>query len=335
MMDDPTMNRRALLGAVSVVATGAATLAHAQAQAPAPGSLKGRTILITGSSSGFGRLSALHLADLGATVVASMRNLDGGRRPEAVSLLSEAKGKPGQVHVVEIDVTKPDQVKAGVAQAEKIAGGGLDAVLSNAGVGISGPIELHDETALDTEMQTNLLGGLRVARAALPGMRARGSGLLMPVSSQLGRMILPNIGAYCSGKWGLEAAFEAMAYELAPFGVEVTIIEPGGYPTRIWETGARAVEAMLARNEPERVKAYEQHIAMTRATMTGPRDSDPADVARAVAELVALPNGQRPLRRPVHPNTAMTQAVNKAMAGFQAQVLGQGPYAAWHKAVTS
>ena len=96
MMDDPTMNRRALLGAASVVATGAATLAHAQAQAPAPGSLKGRTILITGSSSGFGRLSALHLADLGATVVASMRNLDGGRRRKAVSLLAEARASPAR-----------------------------------------------------------------------------------------------------------------------------------------------------------------------------------------------------------------------------------------------
>ncbi|MDZ4375959.1 MAG: SDR family NAD(P)-dependent oxidoreductase [Phenylobacterium sp.] len=331
MSDDPKPSRRTLLGAASVLATVPATAVSAQS----PASLAGRTVLITGSSSGFGRLSALHLADLGATVIASMRNLQGGRRPEAVSLLAEAKGKPGKVHVVEIDVTKPDQVRAGVAQAETIAGGGLDALLSNAGVGISGPVELHDEDALEVEMQTNLLGGLRVARAALPGMRAKGAGLVMPVSSQLGRIIVPNIGTYCSGKWGLEAAFEAMAYEIAPFGIEVTIIEPGGYPTRIWETGAKAVEAMIARNDPERVKAYAQHIAMTRATMTGPRNTDPADVARAVAELIALPNGQRPLRRPVHPNTAITQAVNKALGGFQAQVLGQGPYAAWHKAVTS
>jgi NAD(P)-dependent dehydrogenase (short-subunit alcohol dehydrogenase family) len=264
-----------------------------------------------------------------------MRNLQGGRRPEAVSLLAEAKGKPGAVHVVEIDVTLPDQVRAGVAEAERIAGGGLDALLSNAGVGISGPVELHDEAALEVEMQTNLLGGLRMARAVLPAMRAKGRGLIMPVSSQLGRMILPNIGTYCSGKWGLEAAFEAMAYELAPFGVEITIIEPGGYPTRIWETGAKAVEAMIARNEPERVKAYAQHIAMTRASMTGPRNTDPSDVARAVGELMAIPVGQRPLRRPVHPNTVVTEAVNKALAGVQAQVLGRGPYAAWHKAVTS
>jgi NAD(P)-dependent dehydrogenase (short-subunit alcohol dehydrogenase family) len=323
------LNRRGLLGAASL----AAIAAPAAAQTPAPTSLAGKTVLITGASSGFGRLSALHLADLGATVIASMRNLDGGKRPDAVSLLAEAKGKPGKVHLVEIDVTKPDQVVAGVAAAERIAGGGLDAVLSNAGIGGAGPIELQDEIALETQFQTNLLGSLRVARAALPAMRAKKAGLIMPVSSQLGRIVMPNIGAYCSSKWGLEAAFEALAYELAPFGVEVTIIQPGGYPTRIWESGGRAAEAMFARNEPARMAAYATSVAQTRAMMNGPRNTDPKDVARAVAELMAMPFGQRPLRRPVHPNTAVTVAVNKALAGIQAQVLGQGPYAPWHAAV--
>jgi NAD(P)-dependent dehydrogenase (short-subunit alcohol dehydrogenase family) len=323
------LNRRGLLGAASL----AAIAAPAAAQTPAPTSLAGKTVLITGASSGFGRLSALHLADLGATVIASMRNLDGGKRPDAVSLLAEAKGKPGKVHLVEIDVTKPDQVVAGVAAAERIAGGGLDAVLSNAGIGGAGPIELQDEIALETQFQTNLLGSLRVARAALPAMRAKKAGLIMPVSSQLGRIVMPNIGAYCSSKWGLEEAFEALAYELAPFGVEVTIIQPGGYPTRIWESGGRAAEAMFARNEPARMAAYATSVAQTRAMMTGPRNTDPKDVARAVAELMAMPLGQRPLRRPVHPNTAVTVAVNKALAGIQAQVLGQGPYAPWHAAV--
>ena len=332
MQDSRSLNRRALLGAASVAATALATSA---ARAQAPASLAGRSVLITGSSAGFGRLSALHLAGLGATVIASMRNLDGGRRPDAVSLLHEAKGLPGKVHVIELDVTRPDQIKAGVAQAEKIAGGGLDVLLSNAGIGISGPIELQDDTALELQMQTNLLGGLRVARAVLPGMRARRAGLILPVSSQLGRMILPNIGAYCSSKWGLEAAFEAMAYELSPMGVDVTILQPGGYPTRIWDSGSRTVEAMFARNEPERIQAYAQHVAMTRASMRSPRGSDPMDILRAIAELIALPAGQRPLRRPVHPNTAMTVAVNKALAGFQAQALGQGPFGAWHTAVTT
>lgn len=332
MSHDRHLNRRALLGAASIAAT---TMAAGATRAQAPTSLAGRSVLITGSSAGFGRLSALHLAGLGATVIASMRNLDGGRRADAVSLMQEAQGLSGKVHLVEIDVTKPDQVKSGVAQAEKIAGGGLDVLLSNAGIGISGPMELQDETALELQMQTNLMGGLRMARAVLPGMRARRGGLILPVSSQLGRIIIPNLGAYCSSKWGLEAAFEAMAYELAPLGVEVTIVQPGGYPTRIWDSGARNVEAMFARNEPERLQVYAQHVAMTRASMRSPRGSDPMDIPRAVAELIAMPAGQRPLRRPVHPNTTLSVAVNKAMAGFQAQALGQGPFAPWHLAVTT
>lgn len=323
-------SRRALLAAAPLAAAAAPALA---VEAVPAGALKGRTVLITGSSSGFGRLTALHLAGLGAHVIASMRNLQGGRRPEAVSLKSEAGGLPGRLDLVEIDVTRPEQVASGVAEAERLAGGGLDVLVSNAGIGLSGPLELHDEAAMEAEFQTNLLGGLRMARAVLPGMRARRAGLILPVSSQLGRIVLPNMGGYCSGKWGLEAAFEAMAYELAPLGVEVTIVQPGGYPTRIWETGSRAVEAIIARNEPERVQAYAQHIAMTRASMSAPRRSDPMDVARAIAALIALPAGDRPLRRPVAPDTTVTTAVNQAMSDIQDKVLSRGPYAAWRAAV--
>lgn len=332
-MTDPTdPSRRALLGGGAVLAAAAAAN---PAHATAPNALAGRTVLITGASSGFGRLTALHLADLGATVIASMRNLDGGRRPEAVSLLAEAKGKPGAVHLVEIDVTKPDQVTAGVTEAERLAGGRLNALFSNAGVGIGGPMELHDEAALELQVQTNLLGGLRMARAVLPGMRARRQGLIVVTSSQLGRIVMPNIGAYCATKFGLEAAFEAMAYELAPFGVEVTIVQPGGYPTNIWKSGAEAFQTVLSRTDAERRAAYAQHIGMTDGFMTAPRSTDPTDVAKAVAALIGTPVGQRPLRRPVHVNIAATEAANAALAAIEARALGSGQYAPWHKAVTS
>eukprot|EP01035_Chromulina_nebulosa_P053904 gene53904-73743_t len=100
VQNDRNWNRRTVLGVASVTA---AALATGPARAQAPASLAGRTVLITGSSAGFGRLSALHLAGLGATVIASMRNLEGGQRPDAVSLLQEAKGLPGKVHPVDMD----------------------------------------------------------------------------------------------------------------------------------------------------------------------------------------------------------------------------------------
>ncbi|MFN9034305.1 MAG: SDR family NAD(P)-dependent oxidoreductase, partial [Alphaproteobacteria bacterium] len=150
-------SRRALLAAAPLAAAAAPALA---AEVLPAGALKGRSVLITGASSGFGRLTALHLASLGAHVIASMRNLQGGRRPEAVSLKAEAADLPGRLDLVEIDVVRPDQVISGVAAAERLAGGGLDVLVSNAGIGLSGPLELHDEAAMEAEFQTNLLGGL-------------------------------------------------------------------------------------------------------------------------------------------------------------------------------
>lgn len=319
------IGRRQLLGA-------AALTAAAPALAQVAPDLKGRSVLITGTSSGFGRLAALHLARQGATVVASMRNLQGGRRPEAVSLLAEGKGLP--IRLVEIDVVDPASVMRGVAEAERIAGGALDAVISNAGIGIGGPVELHDEEALSVEFGTNLFGGLRVARAALPAMRKRRQGLIIPVSSQLGRFVLPGIGSYCGTKFALEAMFETMAYELAPFGVEVSIVQPGGYPTRIWQSGRQRFDALVARLDAERRRAYAQQIEMTRRFFDAPRDTDPMDVPRAFAELIALPSGKRPLRRPVAANGQAVEAANKALAQIQAAVLGRGSFAPWHAAVT-
>jgi NAD(P)-dependent dehydrogenase (short-subunit alcohol dehydrogenase family) len=127
--------------------------------------------------------------------------------------------------------------------------------------------------------------------------------------------------------------FETMAYELAPFGVDVTIIQPGGYPTKIWENGARYFEELLAGADEERKIAYAGHIDLASGMLGGVYETDPMDVPRAIAAIIALPPGRRPLRKPVHPNTQATDALNAAHAQVQAAVLGQGRYKAWHDAV--
>jgi NAD(P)-dependent dehydrogenase (short-subunit alcohol dehydrogenase family) len=295
--------------------------------------LKGKSMLITGTSSGFGRLAALHFARSGGNVIASMRNLKGGKRAEAQEMLDVAASEKLKLSVVEIDVTRDEQVASGVAAAEKIAGGALDAVLNNAGIGVGGPTELYDLESLKRAFDVNFFGYQRIARAALPKMRARREGLLVHVSSQLGRLLLPNIGAYCATKFAVEAMFETMAYELAPFGVDVTIIQPGGYPTKIWENGARYFEELLAGADEERKIAYAGHIDLASGMLGGVYETDPMDVPRAIAAIIALPPGRRPLRKPVHPNTQATDALNAAHAQVQAAVLGQGRYKAWHDAV--
>jgi NAD(P)-dependent dehydrogenase (short-subunit alcohol dehydrogenase family) len=326
-MMHPT-RRRLIATAGALAAAGSASTAAAAAR-----DFSGRSVLITGSSSGFGKLTALLLAREGATVFASMRNLQKGKRAEAAELADIASAEKLKLKAIEIDVRDADLVRSGVAAALAGANGRLDLLVNNAGIGLGGPIELNDEQAVFDQVDTNLLGYHRMARAVLPAMRKRGEGLIVSISSQLGRIVFPNIGVYCATKFGVEAMFETLAYEIAPFGVESTIIQPGGYPTKIWDNGRRYVADLMERADAERKDAYAAHTQMAQGLMTGQYSTDPMDVPRAIAEIFALAPGKRPLRRPVHPNTQASSAANGAMAQIQANVLGNGPYKDWHAAV--
>lgn len=334
MSDHPAPNRRQLLSGTATIA--AATLA-APALAQTGGTrpdLTGKSVLITGCSSGFGRLTALHAARCGARVFATMRDMAGGNRPEAAELAAIARAETLKIDLIELDVTNPAQVTSAIAQAERANGGALSAVVNNAGIGLFGPTELTDEQGVEDIFDTNLFGYMRVARAALPAMRAARKGVIVNVSSQLGRLIFPGIGAYCGTKFAVEAMFEAMAYELAPHGVEVSIVQPGGYPTSIWASGERASDAMIARASDEGRAAYADFIAGSRSRFGNGGNTDPQDVANAIVDIIALPEGRRPLRRPVHPDTRATTALNAAHSQVQALAMGSGPFAAWHAAVT-
>ncbi len=328
-------SRRALLGGASALATLAmmpkASIAEEAASVP---DFTKKSVLITGTSSGFGRVTALHLARLGATVIASMRNLDGGNRPEAQELAQIAEEEDLKLSIVEIDVTDDGQVASGVAEAEEIAGGAIDVLVNNAGIGLTGAVEINDMDATRLIFDTNLYGYQRMARAVLPNMRAQGSGQIFAVSSQLGRFLFPVVGLYSATKFGVEAMFEAMAYELVPFGVEVTIIQPGGYPTKIWENGRRYIADILSRVDEERMEAYAFHNDLAQRFMSGGQTTDVMDIPRAIAEIMAMPQGTRPLRRPVHPNTRLSDAANKALAEIQAAALSRGTFLEWHNAVT-
>ena len=331
------MNRRQLLGAsaltAAAVAAGPLRAAQARIDGPAAGTpdLSGKSILITGSSSGFGYLGAQHYARAGAKVIASMRNLP---RPEADELLQSVADENLDIHVVEIDVLDDASVAEGVAEAERLAGGALDVLVNNAGIGLGTPVEMQDMQATRLIFDTNVYGYQRLARAVLPKMREKGSGLIFNTSSQLGRVIVPNFGLYSATKFAVEAMSEQMAYELAPHGVEVTIIQPGGFPTEIWENSNLYTQRMLEGADEERKAAYADLIAA--AIRTGPGSTtDPMDVPRAIAEIAAMPAGQRPLRRAVHPTTRPQEPINEVSATVQAAMLGESPYGPWVKSVLS
>ena len=323
----PELTRRSLLAATSAAAVTLPARAAANTGAP---SLKGKSVFITGASSGFGRVGAELYARLGAKVFATMRGLP---RPEADELIALAAKDKLDITVLPLDVLSEEQVAAAVRDAEAMTGGALDVVINNAGIGMTGPVEVQDMAATQLAFDTNVFGVQRVIRAALPAMRARKSGLIFNISSQLGRVISPAGGHYSATKFALEALSEQLAYELAPHGVEVCIIQPGGYPTKVWVNRNRYNLELKARIEPERAAGYPELVARMGTETGSGRTADPADVPRAIAEIAAMPAGRRPLRRAVHPGNKPQEAINRVAAETQLAWLGNSPVGPWVKAV--
>ena len=255
----PSINRRTLLAGAAATGALAATAARAQGDTvSAAPDLSGQAILITGCSSGFGHLSALYFAELGAKVFATMRNLP---RPEGDELRQLAADKDLDIHVIELDVLDDDMVLAAVAEAERINGGPMDVLVNNAGIGITGPVEVQDMEATKLAFDTNVFGYHRLVRAVLPGMRSRRSGHIFSISSQLGRVIIPYGGHYSATKFAVEAMGEQLAYELVPHNIEVTVIEPGGYPTKVWFNRNRYSGDLAARADTRHTDGYPQVVA--------------------------------------------------------------------------
>jgi NAD(P)-dependent dehydrogenase (short-subunit alcohol dehydrogenase family) len=327
----PSIDRRNLIAGAGGMIAAAALSGAAQGASARP--LAGKSILITGTSSGFGNLGATHYARLGARVFATMRNLP---RPEADELAKIAQDEKLDITVLELDVLSDEQVASAISEAERMSGGPLDILVNNAAVNIGGPVELQDMEATRLSFDTNVQGYLRTARAVLPGMRGRKSGVIFNVSSQIGRVIMPGLGIYSATKFAVESMSEQLAYELVPHGVEVVIIQPGGFPTGIGVKGGRLTEALAARTGEEHAAGYP---AMVERMRSGPRSGswpnapDPMMVPQAIAEIAAMPAGTRPLRRAVHPGEKPQLEINRVSRETQLAMLGDGPYGDWARAV--
>ncbi|MDO6435616.1 SDR family NAD(P)-dependent oxidoreductase [Flavitalea sp. BT771] len=177
---------------------------------------------ITGASRGFGRVWADAALKRGDKVAAT------ARRWESIAPLKEKYGE--NVLTMELDVTRPHQVKEVVAKAHAHFGR-LDVIVNNAGYSLVGTIEEASESEVRALYDTNIFGAISVVQAALPLLRKQGWGHILGISSGLGHVTMPLIGYYCSSKWAFEAIHESLAAEVKPFGIKVTIIEPGAYAT--------------------------------------------------------------------------------------------------------
>ncbi|GII55830.1 short-chain dehydrogenase/reductase [Planotetraspora thailandica] len=240
---------------------------------------QGRVWLITGCSAGFGHHLAMAALEAGDRVMAT------ARRPEQLAGLLAAGGD--RVRAARLDVTDPESVGEAVAAA-LAAFGRIDVVVNNAGNGSVGAVEELTMDDLRALMEVMFFGAVAVTKAALPYLRRQGGGTIVQMSSMGGRLSMPGFGAYCAAKFALEGLSEALADEVAPFGVRVLIVEPGAFRTEFG--GGRM-------HRSAKIDAYEVSTGPTRAAvdgMDGTQPGDPAKAARAIVQMLDEP--EPPLR---------------------------------------
>ena len=281
-------------------------------------------ILITGCSSGFGLMAAKHLAVKGHHVYATMRNVNGKNATKAEELVAYANENNLSIEVHEIDVLSDSSVDAAISSI-----GQVDVLINNAGRGYGGPIESFSSEQFIEQLDLNIVGTFRLAKAVLPKMRKQQNGLIIQISSIAGRCCSPGFGIYHASKWGVEGLSESMRYELAPLGIDVVIVQPGPFATDFFNT------IIPAENE-EIAKAY-QHVgefsegfgSQVMAAFEDPdAPTDPMMVVQAFENLIDMPNGTRPIRTMVGMDFGL-KAINLVTEPIRKSLLDTFEIADW------
>jgi NAD(P)-dependent dehydrogenase (short-subunit alcohol dehydrogenase family) len=263
-----------------------------------------KTILITGASSGFGRMTAEALALAGHTVYASMRNTTGRNAPQVASAAAFADQHRVDLRTVELDVQSQDSVDAAVAQV--IAGTGrIDVLVHNAGHMASGPAEAFTAEQFAQLFDVNVLSAQRVNRAALPHMREQQQGLLVWVSSSSSAGgTPPYLAPYFAAKAAMDSMAVQYARELSRWGIETSIIVPGAFTggtNHFTHAGRPADTAREAEYEAGPYAGLPAQLQEAFGAIVPP-DADPSSVATAIVDVVATPFGKRPFRVHIDPS---------------------------------
>jgi len=248
--------------------------------------LENTTWFITGASSGLGRSATRRLLERGARVAATVRTAD--------ALAREQEQHGERLWVGRLDVTDATAVRDVVDRAFADLGR-IDVVVNNAGYGLFCAVEEASDEQIEDQLRTNVLGSMHVVRAALPHLRDQGGGRILQVSSAGGQTTYPNFGYYHASKWAIEGFCQTIAQEVAPFGIQVTIVEPGATGTGF---GAALVTAPV-------MAAYEETPAgHARRLMGGGGFPVPGDAEKVVTGILeTVEQGRTPLRLPLGPDT--------------------------------
>ena len=204
-------------------------------------------VLVTGSSTGIGRACALHLDRVGFQVFAGVR-----KRDAAESLAAEASER---LEPVIVDVTDDTTIEITKERIDQVTGGRLAGLINNAGVGRGGPMEALDIDDLRDQLEVNVTGQVTVTKAFLPMLRAA-KGRVVFISSIGGRVALPYMAPYSASKHAIEAIGDSLRREMRPFGVEVSIVEPGAIATPMWDKAGQEAERVRGRLSPEHAEVY-------------------------------------------------------------------------------
>jgi NAD(P)-dependent dehydrogenase (short-subunit alcohol dehydrogenase family) len=263
-----------------------------------------KTWLITGASSGLGRIMTEKLLGRGDRVIGT------ARRTEALSDLSAAYGE--LLHVAALDLTDTAAIRATIDQAFARFGR-IDVIVSNAGYGLFGAAEELTDDQIDRQLATNLTGSIQLIRASLPHLRAQGGGRIVQVSSEGGQIAYPGFSLYHASKWGIEGFIEALAQEVAPFAIDFIIAEPGATGTNFG--------AALDRAKP--MEAYERTPAgEVRRMISSGEFVIRGDAANTVEAMIAAADRKDPPFRLALGSTAyenIRSALAKRLEALEAQ----------------
>jgi NAD(P)-dependent dehydrogenase (short-subunit alcohol dehydrogenase family) len=235
-----------------------------------------KVAVVTGSSSGIGYATALQLARSGYLTFATMRNPE-----KRADLMRVAKDEGLPLLVEQLDVTDPDSIQAFMNSVGRSVGR-IDVLINNAGYVSIGPLEDLSVGEIQNQLDTNLLGAIRVTQQVLPVMRAQASGTIVNVSSVVGRFGFPGMSAYVASKFALEGLTESLAYEVAPFGIKVILIEPGVVRTSVFDN------SVVAQRENSPYSSMLGNLNATFGEMLE-HASTPDRVAQAIFEAISSP----------------------------------------------
>lgn len=233
------------------------------------------TVLISGASTGIGQCTAIELAKNGFTVLAGYRNPNDEARLIALHPL---------IHPIQLDITQPESIDSAVHRIQHdLHVTGLTGLINNAGIAIGGPLEFIPIEALRRQLEINVIGHIAVTQTCLPLIRKR-RGRIVNIGSIAGLNALPFVGPYSASKFALEALTDAMRIELQPWGIQVSIIEPGSIKTPIWEKSMAEAEYQATQLPPEFTELYGDAIeTLKQATLRSARRGiHPEAVAKAV-----------------------------------------------------